>query len=107
MKGLKKTTMAVALIVLVTIVLTYCTKNNQVVTSGSVNSTTTLTAVKTTTAPVIDGSIDAVWSKAAELNVTAAVPNPGNGTFAGYIGLSYKVTLRALYDASNIYILAQ
>jgi hypothetical protein len=107
MKGLKKTTLAIGVIVLSTIVLTYCTKNNQVVTSGSVNSTSTLTAVKTTTAPVIDGSIDAVWSKATELNVTAAVPNPGNGTFAGYIGLSYKVTLRALYDASNIYILAQ
>jgi len=106
MRGLKKTILATGVIVSSAIALTYCTKNNQVVTSDS-GSSTTLTAVKTTTAPVIDGSIDAVWSKATELDVTATVPNPGNGTFEGYIGLSYNVTLRSLYDANNLYILVQ
>lgn len=35
------------------------------------------------------------------------MPDPGNGLFAGYIGLTYPVTLRSLYDDQNIYFLAE
>jgi hypothetical protein len=41
------------------------------------------------------------------LQVTAQVPDPGNGTFAGYIGLTYSVSLQSMYDANNIYMLVQ
>jgi hypothetical protein len=66
-----------------------------------------LVAYKTATAHTIDVTIDAIWNNATKLQVTPVVPNPGNGTFAGYIGLNYNVTLRSMYDASNIYFLAE
>jgi len=84
-----------------------CTKKDQVIIPTSGGSTTTLVSVKTGTAPVIDGDIDAAWANATKLQVTATVPDPGNGTFEGYIGLSYNVTLRSMYDANNIYFLAE
>ena len=87
--------------------LTNCTKNNQVIDNSSSSSGSVLTSVKTATAPTIDGTVDAIWSSAPKLQVTAQVPDPGYGTFAGYIGLSYNVTLQSMYDANNIYILAQ
>jgi Ethylbenzene dehydrogenase len=107
MKSFRKTFIVIALIVLSTFVLTYCTKNDQVLTTGTPAATNTLVSNKTTTAPTIDGTIESLWNSAAKLQVTAQVPNPGNGTFAGYIGDSYNVTLRSLYDANNIYILAE
>jgi len=87
--------------------LTNCTKNNQVIDNSSSSSGSVLTSVKTATAPTIDGTVDAIWSSAPKLQVTAQVPDPGYGTFAGYIGLSYNVALQSMYDANNIYILAQ
>ena len=84
-----------------------CTKTDQVIIPDSSSSSSTLVSVKTATAPTIDGTIDAIWANATKLQVTAQVPNPGSGTFAGYIGLSYNVTLRSMYDANNIYILAE
>ena len=84
-----------------------CTKKDQVIIPDSGSGSTTLVSSSTATAPTIDGVIDAVWANATKLNVTAAVPNPGNGTFEGYIGLSYNVTLRSLYDNNNIYFLAE
>src|SRR5579872_1902380 len=84
-----------------------CVKDNQVITTDSGSSSSTLISLKTTSAPTIDGVIDALWSSATKLTVTAQVPDPGYGTFAGYIGNSYDVTLRSLYDANNIYILAE
>lgn len=84
-----------------------CTKRDQVIIAGSGTNSTTLTTIKTTTAPAIDGVIDAAWSNAPKLQVSATVPNPGNGTFEGYIGLTYNVTMRSMYDASNIYFLVE
>lgn len=107
MKRFRSTSMVILLIILSTLILTYCTKNDQVLGTGSVAAGNTLVSNKTATAPTIDGAIDAIWSTAAKLQVTATVPDPGNGTFAGYIGLSYQVTLRSMYDANNIYILAE
>jgi len=96
----------VGLLVLLTVFLVYCTKTDQVV-SSSPTSSSILNSYKTTTAPTIDGTIDAIWNSATPLQVTAQVPDPGNGTFEGYIGLSYNVTLQSMYDANNIYMLAQ
>ncbi|TWI98013.1 carbohydrate binding protein with CBM9 domain [Mucilaginibacter frigoritolerans] len=84
-----------------------CTKKDQVVINNAPVSTSTLVSVKTASAPIIDGSVDGVWANAPKLEVTATVPDPGNGTFEGYIGLSYNITLRSLYDANNVYFLVQ
>jgi hypothetical protein len=103
----KKTAITITLIASFTIALTYCTKHDQVLNTGAATSTSTLVSYKTTAAPVIDGKIDALWNSAVQLKVSAQVPNPGNGTFAGYIGNSYNVTMQSMYDATNIYFLVQ
>ena len=103
---MKKSISILGLLVFVTVFLVYCTKTDQVVASSSSNSSV-LTSYHTSTAPTIDGQIDAIWNSATALQVTATVPDPGNGTFEGYIGKSYNVTLQSMYDANNIYILAQ
>ncbi|HVM89834.1 MAG TPA: ethylbenzene dehydrogenase-related protein [Puia sp.] len=92
-----------------TIVFMYCTKRDQVIggDSSSTTNSTVLTSYKTTTAPTIDGTIDAIWSKATKLNITPTVPDPGNGLFTGYNGDQYSVQLRSMYDAQNIYFLAE
>ena len=54
-----------------------------------------------------DGTIEPVWGNASKLTVHAVVPDLGNGTFEGYIGNSTDITLRALYDASNLYMLVE
>lgn len=101
-----KKTLALALVFVLALLLLYCTKKDQVV--GVIPSTSTvLVASKTTTAPVVDGAVDVVWKNAVKLQVTPTVPNPGNATFAGYIGDSYNVTLQALYTTDSIYFLAQ
>ncbi len=85
-----------------------CTKKDQVIINTPASGgSLTLTTVKTGTAPLIDGIIDPVWSNAPKLQVTPQVPDPGNGTFEGYIGLSYSVTMQSMYDANNIYFLVQ
>ena len=75
--------------------------------TAQVNTGTDLISVKTTTAPTIDGTIDAVWDNATKLNITPTVPDPGNSLFTGYIGTVYPVTLRSMYDDQFIYFLAE
>jgi len=85
-----------------------CTQKDQVLLTNPVAvNTTNLTSIKTTTAPTIDGVIDPAWDKAPVLSVTPTVPNPGNGLFSGYNGEQYPMTLKSMYDANNIYFLAQ
>ncbi len=85
-----------------------CTQKDQILlTDPTTINTTDLVSVKTTTAPVIDGAIDAVWDNATKLSATPEVPDPGNGLFAGYIGEKYPTTLRSLYDDQNVYFLAE
>ncbi len=98
--------------VLATIILTFgyvvsCTKNDQVLTQATTSNGTTLVSMKVSTGPTIDGTVDAMWNNATKLNVTTQVPDPGNGIFAGYIGETYPVTLRSMYDDQNIYFLAE
>lgn len=84
-----------------------CTKNDQVITPDSGSNSTTLESVKTTTAPTIDGTIDAVWANATKLSFSPTVPDPGNGLFTGYNGQAYPATLRSMYDDQNIYFLLE
>ena len=94
------------LLMAVSVVFVYCTKTDQIV-GGSTTSTNELISYKTTTAPTIDGTIDAVWDNATKLDVTPTVPDPGNGLFAGYIGTKYPATVRSMYDAQYIYFLVE
>ncbi len=66
-----------------------------------------LIAKKTSTVPVIDGQIDGLWDNASGINFTTEVVDPGNQVFKGYVSDKYYITLRALYDADNIYFLAE
>jgi Ethylbenzene dehydrogenase len=84
-----------------------CTKKDQVIISNSAPNTSTLTSVKTTTPPNIDGKIDDGWKNAPKLNITPTVPYPGNGLFTGYNGQTYPATLRSMYDDKYIYFLAE
>lgn len=88
------------------IFFSYCTKNDQVVLSTNSN-TNELISYKTTTAPTIDGTVDAIWSKATKLDVTPTVPDPGNNLFTGYYGEQYPATLRSMYDDQYIYFLVE
>lgn len=85
-----------------------CTKHDQIIVAGSAISTsTTLTSIKITTPPTIDGTIDASWDKATKLSVLPTVPDPGNGLFSGYSGQQYPATVRSMYDNQNIYFLVE
>jgi hypothetical protein len=66
-----------------------------------------LVSILTTAAPNIDGTIDPEWDKATKLTGETEVPSPGNGLFTGYIGDKYQFSLRSMYDAQNIYFLAE
>ncbi|MCF8246985.1 MAG: hypothetical protein K9J37_18795 [Saprospiraceae bacterium] len=68
---------------------------------------TELLSKKVTTAPTVDGTIDAVWDSAKKLIGTATVPDPGQDVFKGYVGDSYNFTMRSLYDTENIYLLVE
>ncbi|HEY8689554.1 MAG TPA: ethylbenzene dehydrogenase-related protein [Chitinophagaceae bacterium] len=85
-----------------------CTKHDQILQQGTTSANgTTLVSQKVTTAPTIDGTIDASWANATKLNITPQVPDPGNNLFTGYIGQQYSATLRSMYDANNIYFLLE
>ncbi|MBL7726635.1 MAG: hypothetical protein JNM68_03070 [Dinghuibacter sp.] len=102
-----------AAILMSVIYFTACTKGDQVLdlpqtpTSG-ITPGTDLETVKTTAAPAIDGSIDAIWDNAPKLQFSTAVPEVTGDIFRGYTGnIIPSVTLRSLYDDNNIYFLAE
>jgi len=84
-----------------------CTKDDQVLDVPVATNGTELFSQITTTAPAIDGTVDPAWDNAAKLSVVTQVPDAGNGLFVGFIGEQYPVTLRSMYDAQNIYFLAE
>jgi hypothetical protein len=86
--------------------LVSCTKNNQMLNVAPASSSELLSYL-TTTAPIMDGTIDPIWDNATKLSVTPQVPDPGNGLFAGYIGETYPATLRSMYDDQYIYFLVE
>ncbi len=99
--------------VMATIMLTIgyvvsCTKNDQVINpSGTSDASTQLVSLKVTTAPTVDGIIDASWANAQKLTAIVTVPDPGNDYFKGYVGSSHTVSMRSMYDGSKIYFLAE
>ncbi len=56
--------------------------------------------VQTPTPPTIDGTIDAVWSKAPEVNIAYQIS--ATESFA-----DYAAKWRALYDNNNVYVLVE
>ncbi len=96
-----------SLLLLLTVLFMYCTKTAQVVISPTAASTNELLSYKTATAPTIDGTIDGIWDNATKLAVSPTVPDAGNNLFQGYIGESYPVTIRSMYDDQYIYFLAE
>ena len=84
-----------------------CTKDNQVLDTPQINSSTDLVSIKTSTAPTLDGTVDGIWDNATKISFSSTVPDPGNGLFTGYSGQSYPVTLRSMYDDQYIYFLAE
>ena len=102
--------------------LTYCTKTDQILNPNDavtpptpVENTDTLYSVKVSSGPAFvsglgnawDGTLDPIWNSAPKIKVTCTVPNLGNNTFTGFIGNTCDVTMHSLYDANNIYILAE
>jgi hypothetical protein len=87
--------------------LTQCTKSDQVLDTPAAVSGNELFSQFTTTAPTIDGTIDAAWDNAAKLQFSPTVPDPGNNLFTGYSGTIYPATLRSMYDNQYIYFLAE
>lgn len=114
MKTLKKRHIAITLLLFGIFSLTYCTKDDQVLDLPGeeppppINNTTDLLAVKVTTAPTIDGTIDASWENSPALAFSTAVPEVTGDVFRGFTGnIIPSVTLRAAYDNTNIYFLAE
>lgn len=66
----------------------------------------TLTSVKTSDAPVLDGKAETAWNKAGALEVVVdKLPYEPNN---GYPGMGKtKVSLRAMHDTENLYMLIE
>ncbi len=64
-----------------------------------------LLAIPVTTAPTIDGVVDAAWASATAVEIGTSVWDIGE--FEGYGGDSYTATVRALYDDARVYFLAE
>jgi hypothetical protein len=110
--GNSKKSILVCLLITTAVGLTYCKHKDQELDlyKAPVPIASTgkeLLTEKVTTPPVVDGVIDAAWQTATKLVTTVQVPDPGNDYFKGYVGDTYTVTLRSVYDQNNIYFLAE
>ncbi len=102
-----KTSIIAFLLISVTIFFVYCTKSNQVVSSNTTSSDA-LVALKVSIAPVLDGVVDAMWNDVPKLQFSTEVPEVTGDVFRGYTGnIIPTVTLRAVYDDTKIYFLAE
>jgi hypothetical protein len=89
--------------------LVSCTNEDQVIEPAPVvNNETDLVSVKVATPPTIDGTVDALWENSTKLQFSTEVPEVTGDVFRGYTGnIIPSVTLRSVYDAENIYFLAE
>lgn len=89
--------------------LSGCVNDDQIIEPEEiVNSGTDLLSLPITTAPTIDGTIDALWLESPILEFSTAVPEVTGDVFRGYAGnIIPTVKLRSVYDAENIYFLAE
>lgn len=102
-----KYTWVVATFVLAIGYFVSCTKDDQVLDVPVPLNGTELFSAKAATAPTIDGTIDPMWDNAEKLSLVTTMPDPGNGMWAGYQGITIPVTLRTMYDNQYIYFLAE
>ena len=72
-------------------------------------SATELISLATTTAPTMDGVIDASWDNCNKLSNKTTMPAADvfDGLYKFFAGEAYTFTLRSMYDASNIYFLVE
>jgi hypothetical protein len=86
-----------------------CTRSDQVLdTPAPINSSTDLVAIKTSTAPTIDGTVDALWANSPVLEFGTQVPEVTGDVFRGYTGnIMPSVKMRSAYDDNNIYLLVE
>lgn len=89
--------------------LSSCTNEDQIIEPEQVvNSGTDLLSVPITSAPIIDGAVDALWENVPILEFSTAVPEVTGDVFRGYTGnIIPSVKLRSAYDNENIYFLAE
>ncbi len=73
--------------------------------TGPGTSTTELKSLLVSTAPTVDGTIDASWANCQKLTGTGTVPTLSDFTY--YTGETYNFTMRSMHDATNIYFLAE
>ena len=107
MKRYKSVLSITASLAATVLLLTQCTKDDQVLDTPVALNGNELFSQYTSTAPVIDGTVDAVWANATKLDITPTVPDAGNGLFTGYIGQKYPATIRSMFDNDNIYFLLE
>ncbi len=109
----KKVLIAIGMILFPAVFLTFCTKTNRTLNMSTGATPSILTSTKGTVVvnPVggtaWDGTIASIWQGATKLTTHAVVPDLGNGTFGGFIGNATDITIRSLYDGSNIYFLVE
>jgi Ethylbenzene dehydrogenase len=109
----RKMWIIIALVIFPVTLLTFCTKKNQVLDASSTTTPVLLSSIKGTATlqptggSAWDGVIESVWNNAPKLAVHAVVPDLGNNTFTGFIGNATDVTVRSMYDATNIYFLVE
>lgn len=74
-----------------------------------VTSATDLVSLKVTTAPALDGTIDASWDACNKLTNKTAMPAADvfEGIYAFFQGDTHNFTIRSMYDDSNIYFLVE
>ena len=110
---MKKISVIIGLVVFPAVLLTFCTKKNQVLdtslpaTPTILNSAKGTASLRATGGAAWDGAIETEWNNATKLTVHAVVPDLGNNTFNGFIGNATDITIRSLHDASNIYFLVE
>jgi len=107
MKRYKTSLTFILLLIGSSLTLVQCTKDDQVLDLPVALNGNELFSQFTSTAPTIDGAVDAAWGDAQKLSITPAVPDAGNGLFTGYIGQQYPATIRSMYDGSNVYFLLE
>jgi hypothetical protein len=107
MKRYKLSSAVMVMLLASVLIFVRCTKDDQVLDVPVALNGNELFSQYTSAAPTIDGTIDAAWDKAIKLDISPTVPDPGNGLFAGYIGIKYPATIRSMFDDQNIYFLLE
>jgi len=95
----------ISLSITLCLALTSCERDTATDPPPPAPSADELLAAKVTTGPTIDGVVDAAWAAATPIEIETSVWDIGE--FEGYGGDSYSATVRALYDDTQLYILAQ